>query len=80
MTKREFLRKYHPLHYGNLKQASLDLFSDIEDSFTNDELPLEEQIGASRYRISTMLEVYEPNLNDYQWLMSMMADVQKIVS
>lgn len=77
MTKREFIKKYHPVTYGGLKQFSWDLFEEIEETFNLD-LDLSTKIGSISYKISTALEVYNPKTKDYDWLTSMYNDIHMV--
>jgi len=77
MTKNEFIEHYHPHHYGGLKQASLDLFEEIEETF-NEDLDVETIISSISYKISTALEVYSDELRDRDWLVDMYNDLKKL--
>jgi len=77
MTIREFRKKYDPLKYGGLKQASIDLFEEIEETLDLD-LDLSTKIGSISYKISTALEVYNDELKDRDWLVEMYNDIRKI--
>ena len=66
------LEKFHPLKYkGNLKQVSWDLYEEIEEILDNDETFLS-PAGSIRYKITTMLEICDPMLDDYKWLKGML--------
>lgn len=78
MTTHEFIKKYHPLTHGGLKQFSWDLFDSIEDTMDDDDFDLDGRKGSISYKISTALEVYDDKLPDKQWLQEMLNDLDKI--
>lgn len=78
MTTREFIKKYHPITYGGLKQFSWDLFEEIEETLSNSELDISTKKGAVSYTISTALEVYNDELKDCTWLVDMYNDLNEI--
>lgn len=77
MTVREFMKRYHPITYGGLKQFSWDLFEEIEETFDSD-LDFSTKIGSVSYTISTALEVYNDELKDRTWLVDMYNDLNEI--
>lgn len=77
MTAREFIKKYHPITYGGLKQFSWDLFEEIEETFDLD-LDFSTKKGSVSYTISTALEVYNDELKDRTWLVDMYNDLNEI--
>lgn len=77
MTTREFIKKYHPVTYGGLKQFSWDLFEEIEETFDQD-LDLETKIGSAKYRVAIALEVCDKELKDHIWLVDMYNDLNEI--
>lgn len=72
------LEKFHPLKYkGDLKQASFDLFEEIEETLYNSDLKEDDIIWSIRYKITTMLEICDPTLDDYKWLTGMLEVIDK---
>lgn len=74
------LEKFHPLSYkGKLKQVSLDLYEEIEEILNNPELygSPAGSIRYIRYKITTMLEICNPTLDDYKWLEGMLEVVDR---
>lgn len=78
MSIREFRKKYSPIKYGGLKQASIDLFERIEDALMDAGLRLDDRIGVAHYSITTALEVYNDELKDRTWLVDMYNDLKEI--
>lgn len=75
---REELDKFHPLEYkGILTQASWDLFEEIEDTLYNKALKEDVVIRSIRYKITTMMEICNPTLDDYKWLNRMLEIVNR---
>lgn len=75
---REELDKFHPLEYkGILTQASWDLFEEIEDTLYNKGLNEDTIIGSIHYKITTMMEICNPTLDDYKWLKGMLEIVDR---
>lgn len=71
------LEKFHPLSYkGKLKQVSWDLYEEIEEILDNPEL-YGSPAGSIRYKITTMLEICDPTLEDYKWLEGMLEIVDR---
>lgn len=77
MNTQEFLKKYHPITYGGLKQFSWDLFEEIEETFDQD-LNLETKIGSAKYRVAIALEVCDKELKDHIWLVEMYNDLKEM--
>ena len=76
---REELEKFHPLKYkGNLKQASFDLFEEIEETLYNKDLKEDDIVWSIHYKITTMLEICNPTLDDYKWLNGILEYIEKI--
>lgn len=72
------LEEFHPLKYkGNLKQASSDLFEEIEETLYNSDLKEDDIVWSIRYKITTMLEICDPTLDDYKWLTGMLEVVDR---
>lgn len=78
MSTHDFMKRYHPITYGGLKQFSWDLFEEIEETLTDIELPFDTRLGAVSYTISTALEVYNDELKDRTWLVDMYNDLNEI--
>lgn len=75
---REELEKFHPLKYkGNLKQASFDLFEEIEETLYSGDLKEDDIVWSIHYKITTMLEICNPTLNDYKWLQEMLEVIDR---
>lgn len=74
---RSELEKFHPLKYKcSLKQVSWDLYEEIEEILDNPEL-YSSPAGSIRYKITTMLEICDPTLDDYKWLEEMLEIVDR---
>lgn len=72
------LEEFHPLKYkGKLKQASFDLFEEIEETLYSDDLKEDDIVWSIRYKITTMLEICDPTLDDYKWLEEMLEIVDR---
>lgn len=72
------IEKFHPLSYkGNLTQASFDMFEEIEETLYNKDLKEDNIIRNIRYKISTMLEICDPTLDDYEWMRGLLEIVDK---
>lgn len=70
---REELERFHPLSYkGKLTQASYDLFEEIEETLYNSDLKEDTIVWSIHYKITTMLEICNPALEDYKWLQEML--------
>ena len=66
----EAIEPYHPLEKGNggLRQFSLDLFSDIDDSLDDESFDFDiNNLGSIVYTINTLLEVMDKNIPDYEY-------------
>lgn len=75
---RSELEKFHPLKYkGDLKQASFDLFEEIEETLYNSDLKEDDIVWSIRYKITTMLEICDPTLDDCNWLKGMLEIVDR---
>jgi len=75
---REELKKFHPLKYKcKLTQASYDLFEEIEETLYNDDLKEDDIVWSIHYKITTMLEICNPVLNDYKWLQGMLEVIDR---
>ena len=55
-----------------------DLCSEIEDTFSNEDINIEAALGSAHYSISTLLEVVREDLPDYEYLKSMIADIESM--
>ena len=77
MTTQEFIKKYHPITYGGLKQFSWDLFEEIEETFDQD-LDFKTKIGSAKYRVAIALEVCDKELKDHTWLVEMYNDLKEM--
>lgn len=80
MNTHDFIKRYDPYTYKGLKQASIDLFEEIEETLMDIELPFDTRLGAVSYKISTALEVYNDELKDRTWLVDMYNDLDKIAN
>lgn len=78
MTVQEFRKRYDPYTYKGLKQASIDLFEEIEETLFDSVLPMPIRIGSVSYKISTALEVYNDELKDRTWLVDMYNDLKEM--
>lgn len=79
MTKEEFIKKYcSPTKLGACKQVVWDLCSDIEDTFGNTDIDIMTALGSVHYSISTLLEVVREDMVDYEYLKSMIADIESM--
>lgn len=79
MTKEEFIKKYcSPVKLGECKQVVWDLCSDIEDTFRNTDIDIMTALGSVHYSISTLLEVVREDMVDYEYLKSMIADIESM--
>ena len=75
---REELDKFHPLSYkGNLTQASFDLFEEIEETLYDKSLKESDIVWSIHYKITTMMEICDPTLEDYKWLNGMLEIVER---
>jgi len=66
----EAIKPYHPLEKGNfgLRQFSLDLFSDIDDSLDDEPFDFDvNNLGSIVYTINTLLEVMDKHIMDYDY-------------
>ena len=70
------LEKFHPLNYkGSLNQASRDLYEEIEGILDSDDTFFN-PAKSIRYKITTMLEICNPTLDDYKWLKGMLECIE----
>lgn len=77
---REELERFHPLKYkGDLKQASYDLFEEIEETLYNQDLKEDDIVWSIHYKITTMIEICNPILDDYKWLKEMLECINIIL-
>ena len=78
MTIEEFKNKYYPVTYGKgIHQASWDLFEKIEETLDSDS-DLETKISSCLYKTSTLLEICNPDLPDYEYINKMNKDIDYI--
>ena len=79
MTKKEFIEKYcSPVKLGACKQVTWDLCSEIEDTFSNEDIDTKTAIGSAHYGVDTLLEVVREDLLDYNYLKRMEADLKSM--
>lgn len=77
---KEIIKPKHPLNrgYGDLKQISVDLYSDIEDMVANNEFS-KDDLGSIIYDINLLVEVMNHSLFDYDYWLAILEELKDIM-
>lgn len=80
MTIREFKEKYNPVSgkWGDTHQVTWDLFDEVEEIFDDMELSFETKVGSCSYKVGILMDVCNPDLQDYDYCWKMLVDLEKL--
>ena len=79
MTLKEFKEKYTPIgKWCRTQQASWDLFEEIVETLEEDDVPFETNVGSCSYKLSTMMEICDKSLPDYEYMKQMQNDLKEL--